>query len=432
MINLLLMIIALGLMITIHELGHFLVARAFGVGIEKFSIGFGRAVAEFERKGIQYRLAWIPLGGYVKMKGENPDENDSEVIGGSFQQQAWWKKALIAFSGPFANLIFGFILFVFAFLLPQKTEDWAPVIYQAEGRWAEVFNPADSIVAVNGKDIKGFNEFLVALSNKQQNTILVSRNGNTQELQIQSGEVDSLQHSLLPKSTTTIGEVYTSMPAWRAGLKTNDQILEVDSVAVADWYAMRDKITGSPNKQVQLKIQRGSQMLIRSIALEKSVIMGEQKMIGISQFLPVKGVKTFTARESVVYGAKSTVSFIIMNYVGLYKLIGRPEELKNSMGGPVMMATISQQAGQKGFSSLISFFAVISLILMIMNLLPIPVLDGGHIMFAILEGLFRRPVPAKIQAFLQRIGFALLMLLFVYAFYSDISKLILRLISNAQ
>src|SRR5690554_3605923 len=135
MTSLLLMILALGLMITIHELGHFLVARAFGVGIRKFSIGFGAPIIEWERQDIKYRISWIPLGGYVKMKGHDEDEEDSEDADPDelFSNKAWWKRALIAFSGPFANLLFGFLLFIIAFAMPQQMEDLSPVILSAEG-----------------------------------------------------------------------------------------------------------------------------------------------------------------------------------------------------------------------------------------------------------------------------------------------------------
>ncbi|MDY0152661.1 MAG: RIP metalloprotease RseP, partial [Candidatus Cloacimonas sp.] len=288
MFNFLLMIIAFGLMITIHEGGHFLVARAFGVGIETFSIGFGRAIAEFERKGIKYRIAWIPLGGYVKMMGENPDDEDDHVSDElAFQKKAWWKKALIAFSGPFANLVLGLILFIFAFMLPQKQEDQRPLIHQAEGKWALVFSPADSILAVNGKPIKGFTEFLIALENKQDNTVLVSRNGSSLMLEVPGTDVDSLLKSLTPAVSSTIGEAFTGMPAWRGGIKSGDIVLEVDSVAVADWYAMRERIIGSPNKEVLLTIKRDGKIIHRKIALEKNLAMGEHKMIGISQDQPV-------------------------------------------------------------------------------------------------------------------------------------------------
>jgi regulator of sigma E protease len=251
-------------------------------------------------------------------------------------------------------------------------------------------------------------------------------------LEIAPTQIDSLIRSLEPKVDTTIGEVFTGMPAWKGGLKPGDKILAVDSVAVSNWYEMRERIIGSKNEEVQLTVLRNGKILIRSIALEENVSMGNQKMIGITQYMPVKRVINYNPLEAISYGARSTLNFIVMNYVGLYKLIMKPEQLKNNVGGPIMIATMGQQVAQRGFSSLIIFLASISLVLMIMNLLPIPILDGGHIFFAFFEGIFRKPVPIKIQAFLQRIGFALLLLLMLYAFYADISKLLIRQLSLRQ
>ncbi len=426
MLTLLITIIAFGLMIFVHEFGHFLVARAFNVGIERFSIGFGKAIWQTEKNGIQYRLGWMPLGGYVKMQGENPEENIGVPEERTFLGKSWWKRALIAFSGPFANLLFGLLLFVIAFMLPQKQEDLLPVIHNAKGVWAESFSAADSIISVNGKPVKGFQEFMLALSDKKNNTVACLHNGEKRILQVAPIAVDSLLKSLEPKVDTTIGEVFTGMPAWRAGLKTGDKVLAVDSVSVANWYEMRERIISSKQDEVQLTILRDGKVLTRTIALEENVSMGDQKMIGISQYMPVKSVTRYNPWQAISYGARSTFSFIVMNYVGLYKLVMKPEQLKNNLGGPVMIATMGQQVAQRGISSLIIFLASISLVLMIMNLLPIPILDGGHIFFAFLEGIFGKPVPIKVQAFLQRIGFALLLLLMFYAFYADISKLLIR------
>lgn len=432
MFDFILLIIALGLMISLHELGHMLCARAFGVGIEKFSLGFGKPLLEIEHRGTLYRLGWIPLGGYVKMSGENPEDPDPANLEISFSKKAWWKRALIAFSGPFANLLFGLLIFIIAYLLPQEQQDMRPVIHQAKGKWNTVFMPADSLVAVNGQPIRGFQEFLLKLSATKDSQISLVRNGQLQSVKISGSETDSLMKSLQPQVEAVIGEVYTGMPAWRAGLKEGDRILAVDSTEVYDWYGMREAIMGSKNDLVNLKLQRGSQLLQRSLTLEKNIAMGERKMIGIGQFLPVRTPVRYGLKQAVDYGTRSALGFITINYVGLYKLIGQPEQLTNNLGGPVMIASLNQQVASQGFVAHLLFFASISLVLMIMNLLPIPILDGGHIFFAFLEGIFRKPIPLKVQGLLQRIGLALLLMLFVVAFYSDLSKLILRLFALRQ
>lgn len=416
-------------MVFIHELGHFLTARAFGVGIEKFSIGFGKPLYTFRRNGVEWRIGWIPLGGYVKMKGENPDETAAEEHL-SFQKKAWWKRALIGFSGPFANLLLGFLLFIVSFFLPLNVEDQRPVVAKAEGVWSEVFAPGDSIQSVNGTPVTGFSQYLENLSPTKENRITVSRNGQSVILRVPGNNLDSLLVSLYPLVDTKVGEVIPKTPAYHAQIKAGDVITAVDSVQVADWYAMRELITGSGRDSVVLDIRRGQETLRKGIQLESSLSTGSQKAIGIMQDQPVKYVRHFAFIEAVKLGSFNGLNFIRMNYQMLFKLLQRPSELKKNVGGPVMIVSLSQQIGNKGFSYLLLFFGSISLMLMIMNLLPIPILDGGLIMFAIIEGIIRRPIPLRVQSILQTIGFLLLMLLMVMAFYSDISSEILRYLSR--
>lgn len=429
MLSLLFMLIALGIMITIHELGHFLVARAFKVGIEKFSIGFGAPIASFERKGIQYRISWIPLGGYVKMKGENPAQDTSiQDEDELFSHKKWWQRILIVFAGPFANLILGMLLFILAFSFPQKLEDLSPVISSAEGMWEEHFAPGDSLLAVNNKPVGGFNRFLIEVASVEEPIITYIRDNEVLELKISPTQKDSLMRSLIPRVTAVIGEVFSGLPAWRAGLKPMDRIAMVDSVAVVDWYDMRRRIINSPDDEVNLLIARENQVFERKIRLEKNIAVGQERMIGISQYMPITENLQYSPVEAVRLGTVSSINFVFMNYGALFNLIKNPSQLKSSVGGPVMMASMSSEMGKRGVSSLILFFGSISLILMVMNLLPIPILDGGQILFAIIEGFLGKPVPLKVQEISQRVGFALLIFLMLYAFYSDISKLLLRFI----
>ncbi|HPF08305.1 MAG TPA: RIP metalloprotease RseP [Candidatus Cloacimonadota bacterium] len=432
MLIILLVLIGFGLLITIHELGHFLVARAFGVGIEKFSIGFGKPIWEIERGGTKYRIAAIPLGGYVKMSGENPDEaEDSQTSDPerSLQSKVWWKKALIVFAGPFANLLLGLLLFIMAMALPQKLEDLSPVIHQAQGKWAEVFAAGDSLISVNGKAVPGFNSFLVELSKSADNEITLLREGQISSISVPAVERDSLMRSLQPEVTTQIGEVFSGMPAWRAGLKTGDLILAVDSIAVTDWYDMRQRIASSTSSHVLLDIKRGEEFMQRKIELQDNLTEEDERMIGIMQYLPVKGTVQYSLLEALQYGTLSTISFIQMQYSGLFRLAKQPAELKNNLGGPVMIVSMSQEVGRRGLSSVLLFLASISLVLMIMNLLPIPILDGGHIMFYAIEGIIGKPVSLKVQGIAQRIGLVLLIWLMLFAFYADLSRLFSRFLS---
>jgi len=363
------------------------------------------------------------------MKGENPDDEATDQPD-AFQSKRWWQRALIAFAGPLANLILAFVFFVFTFLTPQMMEDHPPVIDHAEGKWSEVFQPGDRITSLNSIPVQGFTGMLASLSKTKDNQLTITRQGREISLKIKASEVDSLISSVQPVVQAIVGEVTPGYPAWRADLHTGDRILAVDSVQVANWYQMRERITASGKNDVLLSVQRGDSLLSKLIKLEANVLYGQQKMIGITQYMPLRYSESYNPGQAVLRGGMGTISMVIMNYYALYKLIQKPETIKSNIGGPVMIASMSQSIGKKGISALLMFFGSISIMLMIMNLLPIPILDGGHIMFCLIEGIIRRPVPLKVQMIAQRVGFTILIMLMVFAFYSDLEKLVLRFLSR--
>ncbi len=429
LLTFILTILAFGLMIAIHELGHFIAARKCGVEVEKFSIGFGAALAHFVKNGVEYRIGWIPLGGYVRMKGENPDDDELDGIG-AFQSSVWWKKGIIALSGPMANLILGFFLFFLAYALPRQIEDHYPTIAIVAEDWISTFEPGDTILKVNGNPVIGWYQALSELSQTDTNEILILRDSTETAVQVNSADLESFVKGVQPVILPIVGDLQTGMPAWKAGLKSGDHIIAIDSVQISNWYEMRELIVGTTKDSIELTLKRGDEIYSRNMPLEKSFMTDNLPMIGITQFLPVRYQHKGEVGQSLVAGFYATQSFIVMNYKGLFHLIQKPAELKNSLGGPVMIVSMSQQVGQKGLGYLVLFFGSISLILMIMNLLPIPILDGGHILFAIIEGIIQKPIPVKAQALLQRIGFSLLIMLMIYASYNDIMKWLVRLING--
>jgi regulator of sigma E protease len=429
LLDIILALIALGILVTVHETGHFIAARLCGVTVQVFSIGFGKPIFKTVRKGIEYKIGWLPLGGYVKMKGENLEE-DGEEEADSFQYTKWWKKIIIAVSGPVANLLLALLIFILTFMVPSKTEDQRPVIGKVSGDYSQVFQPGDSISVVNGKQVKGWYQFISSLNAGQANKIQLARDGRNITLTIPQQDIVVFSNAVMPFVPATIGEISPGMPAWRAGLKSGDQIISVDTVKVKDWYEMREKVTGSSGKSIFIVIRRGNSLLRKVIELEGNPMTEGQKMIGIVQAMPVSYMQSYPPLKAVEYGVKSTFGFIVFNYVGLYKIISRPETIKSSVGGPVMIYSLSSQSARKGWTSWILFVAAISLVLMIMNLLPIPVLDGGHIMFALVQGIIGRPIPRKIQILLQNVGVVLLLMLMAYAFYNDFTKVFARAVST--
>ncbi len=429
MLDILLALIALGVLVTVHEAGHFIAARLCGVKVEAFSIGFGKPLFKFVRHEIEYRIGWIPLGGYLKMKGEAL-EADAPEEPDSFQYARWWKKIIIALSGPLSNLLLALFIFCLTFMFPSKVEDQSPVIGKSTGQYNLVFVPGDSVISVNNKPINGWYQFLGGLKADKQNSIELLRDHKKINMTIPAVSPDSISNDLLPAVSSVIGDVNPGMPAWRAGLKSGDKIIGVDSVQVTDWYDMREKITKATDDTVFLTIQRGKNVINKGLPLEKNPLNEEQRLIGISQQMPVSYIQSYPPATAAKYGFNTTVNFIAINYIGLYKIVSNPETIKNSVGGPVMMYSMSTQSAKKGWTSWFMFIAAISLVLMIMNLLPIPVLDGGHIMFAIIQGVRGKPLSVKTQIILQNIGVALLFMLMLYAFYNDFTKVFARAVST--
>jgi regulator of sigma E protease len=429
LLDIILALTALGVLVTVHETGHFIAARLCGVKVEVFSIGFGKPLLKRVLNGIEYKLGWVPLGGYVKMKGDSLEEDAVEEAD-SFQFTRWWKKLIIAFSGPLANFLLALLIFILTFILPVKMEDQNPVIGQSGGDYALIFQPGDSIITVNNKPVTGWYQFIGSLSQDKANTIQMNRSGRIMTVTMAQIDPVKLTEVLQPAVSTLIGEVSPGMSAWRAGLLAGDQIIMVDSTQVKDWYQMRDHIINAPLESVHLTIKRGDSLFARTLKLEPNPMTEGQRLIGIMQTMPVTYIQTYTPGQALGYGVRATVNFVALNYVGLYKMFSHPETIKSSVGGPVMIYSLSSQSARKGWSSWLLFVAAISLVLMIMNLLPIPVLDGGHVMFALIQAVIGRPLPRKVQVILQNIGLMLLLLLMAYAFYNDFSKVFARAMST--
>lgn len=409
-----------------HELGHFIVALLFRVKVEKFSIGFGPRITGFTKGGIEYALSIIPLGGYVKMKGENPNENEESTDEDSFQAKPWWKRAIIAFAGPFSNLLFAIIFMTLSFSCGREVQDFLPVIGHIVPTYKHLFNNDDRILAVNQKKIRSWNDIYEYVQDGKANQYTILRSKKTITVNDSSLKRINWLEDINPVAPAIIGEVTQGLPAYRAGLKENDKILFVDEKPINDWYDMRESISKSPKKTIDMTILRDKQQLNVHVELEKNILDSNSKMIGIAQKLPYTYHESYTLLESAQYGVLTSIQFMIANYYGLYKLIMQPRELKNNLGGPVMIYSMTKQSVQKGVGTFLSFLAALSIILMVMNLLPIPILDGGMIFFCFIEGIIRRQIPERVMQGLQQVGFMALIFLMVFAFYSDFSRIIKR------
>lgn len=424
MLNILGAVIALGILVTVHEFGHFLAARSFGVEVEKFSIGFGPRLFAVTKGKTEYRISLIPLGGYVKMKGENPDE-EVDDLENSYKSKTWWQRAVIAFAGPFANLILAVLIFIFTFAIGKHFEDQLPIVGEVKAEYADFVQAQDEILEVNDQKITGWTQIIQHTNAEGTNNFVILR--DNEELVVTNNYIkpQAWATDILPFVPSIIGEVAPGMAAYKAGLMAGDEVISVDGKKVADWYEMREAISSSEKGEIILKIKRADDIFEKSLSPEEN-ILDDNRIIGITQYMPIKYIEKYSLLESVKYGTLGTINFIYLNYAMLFKLVTNPQAIKNNLGGPVMIYAMSAQTASKGLDSILSFIAAISLILMIMNLLPIPILDGGHIFFCFIEGIRKKPLSLKIQIVLQNIGLFILMFLMVFAFWNDLSRMFIR------
>jgi len=232
----------------------------------------------------------------------------------------------------------------------------------------------------------------------------------------------------LPDTEPIVGEVSPGMPAYLAGIKEGDKILQVNGQKVTDWYQLRNNIINSKSDTVKVLILRNGEKIIKFIPLQENILNGT-RIIGISQYMPVKYVEKYNPIKAIYYSATTTLGYVYLNYMALYKIIIHPTKIKENIGGPVMLYAVSKSTAKKGIRDMLMLLASISILLMVMNLLPIPILDGGNIFFFILEGIKKKPLSVNVQMAFQKIGLTILLFLMIFAFTNDIFKLAKRQIS---
>lgn len=422
-------LVALGVLVIVHEFGHYSAARYFGVTVEKFSVGFGPKLIGIKKGATNFLISLIPLGGYVKMKGDEPTK-DREYNPDEFYGQIWWKRILIVFAGPFANLILALILFTLSFLVGRVIEDQPPVIGKVSTEMQSYFQPEDRIISINNNPVNSWTDLIHYTSSEEDYEVIIKREGEILTLHLPELKPELWYTEIFPHVTAVVGGVAPGLPAYRSGMKEGDVIIAVAGDEVDDWYDMRTAIIEYPGDEVELSVLRDEAVITISVPLETNLLdESGRRIIGITQKMEKQFFERYGLLDSARYAFYSTASFVILNYQALFKIISRPFSAKDHIGGPVMIITMSRQTTTRGWGAIIAFVASISLILMIMNLLPIPVLDGGHIFFFLIEGIFKKPLSTKTQSIIQQIGLMFILALMVLAFYNDLSRIVRRNIS---
>lgn len=419
-------IVALSVLIFVHEFGHFLAARFFGVRVETFSIGFGPKLFTFTCCGTEFAVSLLPLGGYVKMAGEDPDVPPSSPD--EFYAKPPWQRIVIALAGPVMNLLLAIAFFSLSYTIGR----YVPT-YQIEA--AKVGNvlsansslkSGDVILSVNGQKIRNWQDFskVVALNPDKTLQVVVNRNGKEITVPLKTGTDEKTgigTVKVIPAIKPIIGKVIKGSPAEKAGLKPGDVILQINGKEITSWRQVVKLIGNSSGKQVEILVLRNGKKVAITVKPHFNKQLNRYT-IGIIPKFDVTFVR-YPPIKAVEKGVDEFKSQSALFFSFLYKLITGQASIK-SLGGPIMIAEVAGKAAEAGISNFIYFMAFISLQLGYFNLLPLPVLDGGLIVMFLIEMLRRKPLSASFREKFQQAGFALLALLTIIVFYNDIMRLV--------
>ncbi len=442
-------LIAIGVLVTVHEFGHFWVARRLGVKVLRFSIGFGKPLwlRKGKRDGTEYTIAMIPLGGYVKMLDENEEDVAEEESHRAFNRQPLWSRTAIVLAGPMFNFLFA----VFAYWIVHTVgvDGIRPVVGRVvEGSLAAQggFQVGDEIASVDGQPNRSWDEHRLYLFNQafKQKSVsfeVVDASGDRYERTIDLSalplsEIDSglLERGIgligyIPEVQPLIGRVQKDSPAELGGLQNGDRITAIDGQPVNAWMEVVKAIQVRPGQLVQLEVLRqGSLHSIEVVTQRVTIGSDTIGRIGI-EAAPVELPEDM--RVEVRYGAvealgKSVYSTWIMSMLTLKMLVKivQLEVSAKNISGPLTIAQYAGHTVRIGYERFLQFLAVVSISLGVLNLLPIPLLDGGHLLYYLAEAIKGTPLSKQVMAWGQQIGIVLLFALMSLAFYNDIVRLL--------
>jgi regulator of sigma E protease len=425
----------LGLVIFVHELGHFLVAKWRGVRVLRFSLGFGPALLAFTRGETEYRLSWVPLGGYVQMAGDSPGETgtmpDSQE---EFLSHHWFGRILIALAGPAANLVTAFLVLIAVAMLGVTYPDYPNQLGptpDSSRAYAAGLREGDRVVALDRAPVRSWVEIFVANSHVPDSkavTLTIERGGSTFPLALSPDQREPLFSSLRrPSDPPLIGSVVTGMPAYKAGLQEGDRIVEVNGKPISTWDELPQALRGQADRDVHLVVLRGTQRFpldVRPINPDGGP--GDQARIGIEPPRHGTYVERHGPVESVQLAFFGTGALVSSVYGSMWLTVTRPLYYREYLGGPLFIAQAASEQARRGLDSYLQFLAMINIAIMAFNLLPMPLLDGGHILLALLEAVRRQALSARAYARFQKVGLVVIGALFLLILANDPWRLMQR------
>ncbi len=444
-------VVVIGVLILIHEWGHFVAARLAGVGVERFSIGFGPVLLRWHGHNTEYCLSAIPMGGYVKMMGEeNPLEGGGPAAYDptkAFAMKPLWARFLIVFAGPGMNFVLAAVIFAAMLMILGR-----PVLPAVVGKVAPESPAAragvetgDRVTAFSGRPVANWEDLGRAINaaDGREVQVVVERDGRSLTLSLAprrtsvsdlfGDKKEAWDIGAGPLLTPHVSTVTPGSPAERAGVKAGDTVLAVAGQPEYTPEDLTQAIQKRPAEPFTMTVERDGRRLDLTVTADRVKERGpggkeiEVGRIGIG--IDTKTAVTYVRANPVVavgQGIAQTWNMTALTATGLWKLVTRQIDSSN-IGGPIQIATEAGRQARQGLAALAFFTAVISVNLAVLNLLPVPMLDGGHLFFFVIEAVLGRPLSLKKREVAQQVGFVLLMLLMVYALYNDLMRLDIKL-----
>ncbi|AMS20695.1 zinc metallopeptidase RseP [Pseudomonas synxantha] len=440
-------LVALGVLVTFHEFGHFWVARRCGVKVLRFSVGFGMPLLRWhDRRGTEFVIAAIPLGGYVKMLDEREGEVPADQLDQSFNRKTVRQRIAIVAAGPIANFLLAMVFFwVLAMMGSQQVR---PVIgaVEADSIAAKAgLIAGQEIVSIDGEPTTGWGAVNLQLVRRLGESGTVSVVVRDQDSSAETPRALALDHWLKgadepdpikslgirpwrPALPPVLAELDPKGPAQAAGLKTGDRLLALDGQALGDWQQVVDLVRVRPDTRIVLKVEREGAQIDVPVTLS---VRGEAKAAGGYLGAGVKGVEwppsmvrevSFGPLAAIGEGAKRTWTMSVLTLESLKKMLFGELSVKN-LSGPITIAKVAGASAQSGVADFLNFLAYLSISLGVLNLLPIPVLDGGHLLFYLVEWVRGRPLSDRVQGWGIQIGISLVVGVMLLALVNDLGRL---------
>lgn len=443
------LIFVLGVLIAFHEFGHFWVARKLGVKVLRFSVGFGKPLLRYQANADspEYMLAALPLGGYVKMLDEREGEVADDELHLAFNRQSVWKRIAIVAAGPVFNLVLAVILFALMYVMginalkPVLDEPGVNTAAYVAGVRAQ-----DQVLAVNGNSVQSWSDFNMAMIDatiSDPRVVLTlapveSLSGSvTREAQLDTAAVNLLADKASiadlgltlhqPQQAAIVGDVVSDSGAEAAGIQAGDEILSIEDKVIKGWGDIVDAVSDRANQTLAVTVLREGRELALSVTTQAREVNGKSvAVLGIqSQRLehPYLFKAKYEVWESLQLGWTKTVDTSVLVIKTMVQLITGQASIKN-ISGPITIADYAGKSAKIGLAYLIGLMAGVSVSLGILNLMPVPILDGGHLLYYMVELVKGSPVSERVMLIGQQFGLAVLLMLMSLAFYNDINRII--------